>query len=61
MHHKKKKSCVEVIHLCKGITVHKPAYQPAVEYEQADVSTANCIQHIKKRNISRKINFTIKI
>ncbi|KRY96444.1 hypothetical protein T4B_8025, partial [Trichinella pseudospiralis] len=24
------------------VRVHKPAVQPAVEYEQADVSTANC-------------------
>ncbi|KRX70109.1 hypothetical protein T06_58 [Trichinella sp. T6] len=43
------------------VRVHIPTYQPPVEYEQADVSTANCIQRIKKGNILQKLNFTVII
>ncbi|KRY64744.1 hypothetical protein T4A_725 [Trichinella pseudospiralis] len=41
--------------------VHKPADQPAVEYEQADVSIATCIQHIQNEITTKRLILRSKV
>ncbi|KRY43109.1 hypothetical protein T01_6456, partial [Trichinella spiralis] len=39
-----------LLEIVRVVSVHKPADQPTVEYEQADVSTASCDETIDQMN-----------